>query len=248
MSAIKSKANTITLEISGEDITADKFTRSVRLFFDLINDVATDVSGKPKAIEWVVSVKEGSIGLCATAKSVNGSKQLASKTVRAIKSGIEAIGKRTRRPAHFSDTALKKLSELGSITGLGDEGIERLSLDIGKKRCELSPASVSYVDEILGTETSSHGTIEGQLLALKIKGRLNFSVWEHLTGKEIKCFFPDEMFDDVIAAVRSRIAVYGLVRYRKNGEPASVEIEHINIFPEENELPTFSDMIGILKD
>ena len=245
MSITKTKSNTITLEISGEDITADKFTRSVRLFFDLINDVATDVSGKPKVIEWVVSVKEGSIGLCATARTVNGSKQLASKTVRAVKNGIEAIGRRTRRPDHFSDTALKKLSELGSIIGLGDEGIERMSLDIGKKRCELSPASVAYVDELLQTPTRAYGTIDGYLLALELRGRLNFEIDDTLTRKRIKCFFGDEIYNDVIKALRQRVSAYGLISYGKGGVPKNIEIEKLMTFPKDDKLPKFEDIIGL---
>lgn len=248
MSKKTTKKNTIRLEISGPKITADKFTRSVRTFFDLINDVAADIAGKRGAIEWIVSVEPGSIGLCATAECVNGSPQLASRTVKVFENGIKAVSKRTRRPAHFSDNALKKLFELGSIVGLGDKGLDHVRIRIEKTWNELSPASVAYVDEILGTPSSAYGTVEGELLALKLKGRLNFSVYESFTGKPVRCFFGDEIYNDVIAAIRKRVSAYGLIRYRKNGEPASIEIEELSVFPSEDELPSFSDMIGILKD
>ncbi len=248
MSTANLQKNTVTLEISGSEITADVFGRSVRLFFDLINDVAVDVAGKPKAIQWTISVKEGSIGLCATARSTNGSPQLAAKAVSTIRSGIEIIGQRKKRPAHFSDNALTKLFELGNIQGLGDQGVERIGLQIGQKRCELSPASVAYVDELLGTPTSAYGTVEGDLLALNVRGRLKFSVYETLTGKEIKCFFGDEIYNDVIAAIKKRISAYGLIRYRKSGQPASVEIEKLTVFPDQSELPQFEDVIGLLKE
>jgi hypothetical protein len=248
MSTTDSRKNTITLEISGPEITADVFTRSVRLFFDFINDVAANVAGKSKAVQWTISVKQGSIGLCATARSANGSPQLAAKAVSAIRSGIEIIGQRKKRPAHFSDNALTKLFELGNIPGIGDQGIERIGLQIDQKRCELSPASVAYVDKLLGTPTSAYGTVEGDLLALNVKGRLRFSIYETLTDKEIKCFFGDEIYNDVIAAIKKHISAYGLIRYRKNGQPASVEIERLTIFPDQAELPQFEDIIGLLKD
>jgi hypothetical protein len=248
MNAVNPRKNTVTLEINGPEITADVFGRSVRLFFDLINDVAVDVAGKPKAIQWMISVEEGSIGLCATARSANGSPQLAGKTVGAIRSGIEAIGQRKRRPAHFSDNALTKLFELGNIPGLGDQGIERIGLKINQERCELSPASVAYADELLGTRTSAYGTVEGDLLALNVKGRLRFSVYETLTGREVKCFFGDEIYNEVIAAIKKRVSAYGLIRYRKNGQPASLEIEKLTVFPEQSELPQFEDIVGLLKD
>lgn len=247
MSKNISRTNTIRLEISGSKITADKFTRSVRTFFDLINDVATDVAGKRGVIEWIVSVEPGSIGLCATAESTNRSPAIASRTVRVFGNGLKAVSRRARRPAHFSDNALTKLFELGNIVGLGDEGLDHVRIGTGETWNELSPASVAYVDEILGTRTRAYGTIEGDLLALKVKDRLMFWVTETLTRKDVKCFFGDEIFNDVIAAVRKRVSAYGLIRYRKNGEPASVEIEKLTVFPEERNLPTFADMVGILK-
>jgi hypothetical protein len=243
-----SQVNTIRLEISGARITAEKFTQSVRTFFELIKDVSTSVAGKPGAVRWIVSVEQGSIGLCATAESVDGSPRLASQTVRTVKSGIVDISKRARKPKHFSDNALKKLFDLGNIVGLGEEGVDRVRVGIGKSWSELSPASVAYVDELLGVRSNAYGTVEGELLALNVKGRLKFSVYEALTGKPVTCFFADEMFSDVVAAIRKRVSAYGMIRYKKNGEPKSIEIEQLTVFPSEDELPSFSDMIGIFKD
>jgi len=240
--------NSIRLEMSGPRITAEKFSRSVRTFFDLIDDVATDIAGKRKAVEWLVSVESGSVTICATPECVNGSPKLVAQTVSAVQKGLEAISKRARRPAHFSENALKKLYELGTIVGLGDKGLDHVRIRINKKCNELSPASVAYVDELLGTPGSAYGTIEGDLLAVNVKGRLKFSVYEAFSGKPVTCFFGDEIFSEVISAIRKRVSAYGLIRYGKNGNPKSIEIEELSVFPEEDELPTFSDMIGILKD
>lgn len=244
----RSRRNTVRLEISGPKITAEKFTQSVRTFFELIRDVSTSVARKPGAIRWIVSVEPGCIGLCATAESVNGSPRLASQTVRTVKSGIADISKRAKRPRHFSDNALKKVFDLGNIVDLGEEGVDRVRVGIGKTWNELSPASVAYVDELLGVRSNAYGTIEGDLLALNVKGRLKFSVYETLTGKPVTCFFPDEMFSEVVAAIRKRVSAYGMIRYKKNGEAKSIQMEELSVFPPEDELPSFSDMIGILKD
>jgi hypothetical protein len=131
---------------------------------------------------------------------------------------------------------------------LGEEGLDRVRVGIGNTWSELSPASVAYVDELLGVRSNAYGTIEGDLLALNIKGRLKFSVYETLTDKPVTCFFPDKMFSEVVAAIRKRVSAYGKISYKKNGEPKSIEIEELNVFPPEDELPRFSDMIGILKD
>jgi len=240
--------SSVKLELSGSRITADIFSRSVRTFFELVEDVAVDVTGARKGIEWIVSVKSGSITICATPESISACPTSVAQAIRAIATGIESIGKRTKRPAHFSDNALRKLRELGNIVGFRDRGLDRILIRVNGKSNELSPASVAYVDELLGTPMSAYGTIEGKLLAVNVKGRLKFSVYETLTNRSVTCFVGDEKFEDVVSAIKDRVSAYGLIRYRKTGEPASIEIEDLSVFPPEDKLPKFSDMVGIFKD
>ncbi|MBW8039877.1 MAG: hypothetical protein FVQ85_07765 [Planctomycetes bacterium] len=239
--------NIIKLEIDGPRITADKFTHSVKTFFDLINDVATDVTGKRKAVEWIVSVEKGSIGLCATAEPIDIPAKDVTDIVQAIEKGIQAISKRRKkRPDHFSDNALKKLFILGNITGLGDQGVEHIRIQTNGEPNELSPSSVAYVDDLLQTPTRAYGTIDGYLLALELRGRLNFEIDEILSRKRIKCFFADKIYNDVIKALRQRVSAYGLISYKKGGEPKNIDIEKLTIFPNDDKLPKFRDIIGLL--
>jgi hypothetical protein len=241
--------DTVTLEIAGDKITAEKFSNSVRTFFDMIDEVATRVTGRYKAIDWIISVKSGSIGLCATAEPIKVSKKDALKTVRAIERGIKAISKKSRkRPEYFSNTALEKLYHLGHIVGFGDKGISQMVIRTNGESHELSPSSVSYVSDILKMPTAAYGTIDGALLALNVRGKPRFSIYETLSQKEVRCFFEDELYGDVIAAIRKRVSVYGLISYHRSGEPASVEIKNLTVFPEQSELPQFRDIIGLLRE
>jgi len=214
----------------------------------MLEEVSTKVAGKPKAINWIISVKSGSIGLCATAEPIGVPRRDAQKTVRAIEQGIVAISKRRKRPEYFSDTALEKLYHLGNIVGFGDKGISQMSISTNGRSNELSPATVAFVGDLLKTPTMAYGTLDGRLLALNLKGKPKFSVFEILTGREVRCFFEDDLYTDVITAIRKRVSVYGMIRYRKGGVPASVEIKSLTVFPEQTELPQFKDIIGLLKD
>jgi len=247
MKTISKSKNTVTLEIDGK-VTAEKFSNSFRTFFDIIEEVAAKVTGKSKAINWIISVKSGSIGLCATAEPVSVPKRDALKAVRAIEKGIVAISKRRKRPEYFSDTALEKLYHLGNIVGFGDKGISQMSIRTNGKSNELSPATVAFVGELLKTPTMAYGTLDGELLALNLKGKLKLSIYEILTGREVRCFFEDDLYGDVISAIRKRVSVYGSIRYHRGGVPASVEIKSLTVFPEQSELPQFKDIIGLLKD
>ena len=245
MAKRKNTKNTVELHIDGPEITADKFSRCVKTFFGLINDVAADVSGKRSCIKWVVSVKSGSIGLCATALSINGNAQIVRKTIVAIRSGIRRINQGKSKPKHFSNTALENLHELGAVVGLDEHEIKSIRIGIENSWNDISPSIVSYVEELLKTPTKSYGTIEGRLVALELSGRLHFGINETLTGKRIHCFFGENIYNDVIKALKQRVAAYGLIRYRKNGEPKNIEIEKIRVFQEDSKLPKFRDILGL---
>lgn len=238
----------ITFKIEEKRVTINIFSQSIKKFFNLIEDVATSVAGKTKAIEWLLSVEPGTITLKAKPESINGSPELVRKTITVLDNGFQAIHSRSKRPEHFSDFALNNLFELGSMVGLGDKGNGHYKIIIGKSYYEISPKSVAFIDEIMGTENEAYGTIEGKLLALKVRGKLNFSIWETLTEKEVKCFFGDEMYNDVISSIRKRVSVYGLIHYNKEGKPLRVDIEKLTQFPEDIDLPKFKDIIGLFKD
>ncbi|OHB77743.1 MAG: hypothetical protein A2Z25_19140 [Planctomycetes bacterium RBG_16_55_9] len=244
----KTNTNAVILRIEGNNITAEKFSNSVRTFFEIIEDVAANVTGKSRGIEWIISVEPGSIGLCATAKAVEVSAREVARTVNTITKGIESIGKRKKPPKYFSQNTLERLYHLGNIVGLRENGVSQIFIQTNGKPYEISPSSVAFVSEILKTPTMAYGTIEGHLLALELKGRVRFGIDEVLTGRRVKCFFGDEIYSDVIKAIRKRVSAYGLIRYRKSGIPASVEIKELNVFPEQGKLPQFEDLIGLYRE
>ena len=136
--------NTIIFEIDGPRITAEKFTHGIRTFFKLIEDVALNVTGKKKAIEWMVTVKPGSITLCATPESTGIAPELVTETIDAVSDGIESISQEKKRPTHFSDNALEDLFDLGNLAGLGNQGINKIRIKTSNKQSELSAYTVAY--------------------------------------------------------------------------------------------------------
>jgi len=239
--------NTVRFYIEGPKITADDFRRCVRNFLDLLNEVTADVSGKRKAVEWIISVAPGSIGLLATPRPTNGDSSIAKRIAHSIRDGVSQVSKR-RPPEHFSDQALERLSELSSVVGLGNRGVSSIRMGVGRRVSEVSPKSMAYVDELLGTPTKAYGTVEGQLLALELSGRLHFGIDETLTGKRVKCYFGEEVYNDVIKSLKQRVAAYGLISYRQDGVPKSIEIERIHAFPDDSKLPKFKDIIGLFAE
>ena len=103
-------------------------------------------------------------------------------------------------------------------------------------------------DEWFGVESRDWGTIEGKLWDIKEKGSLKFMVEDNLTHRSAECIFDEDALDDVQDAFRHRVSVTGVIRYKANGEPVSIDVEELYVFPEEHELPTIAEMMGILRE
>lgn len=241
----KKSDNSLSLIIEGNRITSYRFSKCVNTFFELLNDVAQSVSGKKRAIDFLVSVKPGSIVLCVKPEATNGSATDVKQTISTLKNGIDAISKRTRPPREFSENAQRKLYELGNVASIKQEDIDHVKLKINRVTRELTPSSVSYVDDLLGTAFKAYGTVDGQLEALDLHGKLTFCVFEDISGNKVKCTFSEDIYNDVIASIRKRVSVYGLIKYKKNGALNSVDIEKLTIFPDADKLPKFKDIIGL---
>jgi len=237
--------NSLSLKIEGNRITANKFTKCVNTFFELVNDVAQSVSGGKKAVDWIVSVKPGSIVLSLKPDATNGDIGVVDRTVSTLKNGIDAISRRCRPPKEFSVNAQRKLYELGKIENKKQNEIDHVKLQINRAVRELSPSSVAFVDDLLGTSFKAYGTIDGDLEALDLHGKLTFYIYEDLSGNKVKCIFGEDVYNDVISSIRKRVSVYGLIKYKKNGLINSVDIEKITVFPDSDKLPKFSDIIGL---
>lgn len=239
----------ITLDIDSPRITSDMFTRGVNAFFGFTNAVANDVSKKDHAVDWVVSVKHGSVNIIVSPETLNGTPEIVSTTFQALEDGIAIIEAKDERPNHFSDDALRKIQTLASIVDGKNKEASCVKVWINSNKRQLTHHTVANVNSILGTESKAYGSVEGKLhMMADRKGGLRFDIYDRINDYTVKCHFKDEMVDEVTKGFRKRVFVHGLLRYRRDGKIISVEdIDEFKILGEK-ELPNFYDVLGILKE
>jgi hypothetical protein len=95
------------------------------------------------------------------------------------------------------------------------------------------------------------GSVEGILASVSFAGtRPVFSVRDHITQNLTPCYFDaDRFYNLVIAGLRRRVAVSGIVTERPNGEISSVtDVDEIYIFPLRHELPQPGELLGLDPD
>ncbi len=95
----------------------------------------------------------------------------------------------------------------------------------------------------------SIGAVEGRLESLSLHpGRRQFLVCHRITGKVVQCSLPPELEAAVKSGLGRRVIVSGMVAYGEKGHPLSVSSERLRVMPEDEELPSPGDMLGLVPD
>lgn len=237
----------LTLEISGNNVTPEKFVRGVRSFFAILNEVTRQVAGRPNAVEWTVQVKDGS-NLIGLSYRPGFDPALAGQIIDAVSAGIAKLEDETVRPDYFNERAIKSLRELGGVVGRTDDDDTAVKVWARRQPVPVSYSAVAHVNALLASEHSDYGSIEGRLQTVTERGRLQFLVYEPLWDEQVRCYIPDDLVDEAIQSFRHRVEVYGVIRYRKDGKPVSIEVDEIVPFPDPSDIPSFRDVHGLLRE
>lgn len=92
-----------------------------------------------------------------------------------------------------------------------------------------------------------YGTAEGRLTAIQEQGTLQLLLKDEWLKQTVRCYVPEEQLPDAFANFRRRVEVSGVIHYRRNGTPISVEVEAIEPLPDDDELPSSNDVRGLMK-
>jgi hypothetical protein len=244
----KELLKSLTLDIEGSKLSFDKCIKAQEQLAILLHEVDRTVADQKRpAVDWVISqVQGGSIHL--TLEGIPNDKveplQIA-EVLKVVEAGMTNIVKMPERPRCFSDKALRSAKKLAKLV---DKDVFMIQLGINYKRISLNQHIVANVDEIIGGKYKSFGTVEGILKAIDLSRNPLFRVYDLLTNKSVRCYFDNQStsMDMIKKALEQRVAISGLITSREDGDKISINVEDIEIFPQEYELPTITEMIGIL--
>lgn len=235
----------LTLKLDGPKITSDHFARAINAFFDLLEEVSQQMTGSAKGVRWIITVEHGSDVLHAAPELINGASVRMPVLVDTISRGIRLLETRAQRPSHFSDSALRLTRELAKVPD--GEDVWTAQVKSTDKPVSISRRAITNVSRILGEDIEEYGTVEGRLQTLSER-RPHFALYDPLTDDAVRCNIKEDQVADAWRAFGRRVAVSGMIRYRKTGQPVSIEAESMYVYPPADELPTAQDVLGILAD
>ncbi len=247
MAEKRSKVNpkTLTLTLDGNEITAEKFVKSVTAFVSIIREVSESLSGEKNGIKWIVTVEKGSTKVHFTPRPIKASPAVVKSTIQAVKNGFLEIEQHGGRPNYWSDATLKNAKEMASIYSPGSEALNTIRVASDDGYAAVTKSTVEHVDTLVGKDRFAFGTVEGRLRTVTESGGLHVVVQDALTSNNIRCFIEDQDTDRFITAFKKRVSVYGEIRYGRDGVPVSIKASDLRVLRDESKLPSIQDMIGI---
>lgn len=237
----------LTLEI-GEDLPPDRFMAAARAFFGYVQEISEAVSHDADTAKWIVKVREGST-LLAVAPKPSVPPEVARVVYARAESGLRHLVNRDIEDSGLGEPALKHLRVLSEMTEAGPNKAAPVSIRIWieKKPIAFEPAIASAIREDQRADYNDYGVIEGRLETIQeTYGSLQLYLRDALLKQRVRCYFPEGMLANVFEHFRKRVEVSGIIHYRRNGLPISIEAEHILGLPDDSELPTADDVRGIL--
>lgn len=238
----------LTLEI-GENLSPDRFMAAARAFFGYVQEITGMLSVDGERARWIVRVREGSALL-----AVDPSHGIDNPTAQAIYARAER-GMRELIAGDIEDSglpepALKHLRTLSEMTEAGPNKAPPVAIRLWVKRKPIvfEPTIARTIRESWRADYNDYGTIEGRLETIQESyGTLQFYIRDAILRQRVRCYFPEELLPEVFERFRKRVEVSGVIHYRKNGTPVSIEAERIVGLPDDSELPTAEDVRGILR-
>ena len=223
----------LTLTVDWSQITLERLSRLTNLWSNVIQAVSTEATGRRDALKWVLT----DISFTSPLR-VHAAPTLARERVdptvlhtvsHAIVSGVRQLGEHPDRPRHFSTHALELMRKLALLSEL--DGKLLVSNGTGSP-VAITTKIVTAVNDILGPEVESYGSVEGLLEGILTHGRRTFYVYDSLSGRQVRCFFSESTpLEALLKYFEHRVIVSGLVRSKAfTGEPKSIEVSEIQDF------------------
>ena len=229
----------------GDDLAPDDFITAIRNFFGFINEITQAQSGDGAEVRWVVKVKEGSslIGLEPEASAPPSRVAMIYEKARYAPL---AVARGDLAGAGLTDKAVAHLKALADLSER-HHGRQDVNIWVMRESIGLGASIIKTVQADRDADYHDFGTVEGRLEAITdADGGIKIKVKDFLYAKAIACVVPEKLVGKALTSFRRRVEVEGRIHYRRDGTPISIEVTEIDVLPEDNELPSASDVRGIM--
>ena len=237
----------LALEVR-DALSPERFLAAARAFFGYVKEVTDAVVPEGEKLAWSVRVREGS-AVIAVEPTKNVAPSLVQRVYARAEAAVRHLSEGDVEGAALPDQALRHLQTLSELTERDDAAPGAVRLWVKHAPLDIVPAIAHAIREDWRAEYGDYGTVEGKLETIQDRaGTLQLQVRDTVLHQTIRCSFQEEMLPEAFMAFRKRVEVTGLIHFRKNGVPVSIQVDRIERLPDDDELPDIDDVKGILRE
>ena len=100
---------------------------------------------------------------------------------------------------------------------------------------------------LINSKSVALGSLEGRIEALTVHGAIEFSVYDSITNRRIRCSCSRETLDAAIKHFGKRVSVSGAIRFNALGEATSMNVDEVHPLGT-GPLPQAKDILGLFAD
>jgi hypothetical protein len=235
----------LTLEI-GADISPEKFLTATRAFFGYVDEIGKTVVGDDERPNWVVRVRSGSSLIGVDPTPMTSPAIVQAIYARAAK-GANALSEGDIDASDLPERALTHLRTLSDVLPLSGVGSTPMRIWVKKQPIALSREMGDLIKEMQRSDYRDYGTVEGRLEAIQDHRGLELRIRDSLLKLTVRCTVPEEKLEEVFRHFRKRVELSGLVHFRRNGIPISIDVSGIQGLPDDADLPDLEEVRGIMR-
>ncbi len=142
---------------------------------------------------------------------------------------------------------LNDIKELASPVG---ETLKAARILIHDKQYPLTATLANAVKAVQAEQEECITTVEGMLERVNVHDEANvFTIFPDVGPSRIKCRLPEYLTEKGIGAIRRRVAVSGVAKFRKfTPFPHEIEATQIEVYGVDAQLPGWYDLLGLAPD
>ena len=238
----------VIVESNTEDsVSVQGFLDAVSHTLEILRNLDSAISlRRTGTLRWVISELHSESPATARLRAVPSSEDqdFSYDVIRSYLDGLEQLSTGNALPKDFPEDAL--------------ESAKRLSRDMVKENIvilfrhqertvEVSERIATNVDERLSQTYFATGSVEGTLEMVTVHDRSYFRVYDTVHGMGVPCYFNSDLLEHVRQGIGHRVSVQGDIQSDRNGKIRSLSVNTIRLLPDEGQLPTPSQMRGLVK-
>ena len=183
----------------------------------------------------------------------------AAQVVASTAKGMQALTAGESRPEFFTDTLVEKVEHLHErvTNGLATTTVdfsdypEAPNVEISKPTAALQVNAIKAFRAPRAVPHKELGSVDGTISRVELDARERPVIWlkTRLDGQSVKCTANDGALDRIgryeVGEVLKglRIMVFGLITYKDFEDITSIDVEAVNVFSNDSELPDIDDIV-----